>query len=313
LPIGFAWWAFRNIKNYDIVYCHDFFTFQNIVSGVFCSIYNVPFIIQPHGTLSIIGRRAKSTYAKNIFLFLIKPIIKKASALIALTENEKISISSACPEAESKIVIIPNGIDFDQFSNIENIDIKNTYNIPRHNKVIGFLGRIQFIKGIDISIEILAHLKNKLDFTFLIIGPDEGDQKRLQKMAEALGIADRIIFTGIITGERKLSTIKGCDLFLLNSRSEGLPMTVLEIAALGIPQIISKNSNVPEIENCHCGYVVDNNNPKKASELVLRILCDNELWQKLSTNSKNLIEHTFSLKNTATKLNNVLKNIVKEK
>jgi glycosyltransferase involved in cell wall biosynthesis len=53
----------------------------------------------------------------------------------------------------------------------------------------------------------------------------------LERKAEALGIADKVIWYGLVSGEEKWNMLASSDLFLFLSRSEGLPMTILEALA----------------------------------------------------------------------------------
>ena len=302
LPISFYFWAKKNIKNFDIVHCHDFFTLQNIIISHFCKKHEVPFFIQPHGTLSPVRQKAKMQFAKKIFLKLFNKTLKNSKSIIALTENEKQEIISIDKDLENKTIIIPNGIKTAEFENINRINLHKEYNLPEENKIIGYFGRIQYIKGIDISLKILAKIKNKINFTYLIIGPDEGEKEKLEKQIEELGLNKNVIFTGILTGNKKWQTIKSCDLFLFTSRNEGLPMTILEIATLGIPQVLSKDCHVPEIEKYDGGFEFNLNEEEKIAEKIVEIISDEQERQFLGNNSKKLIQEYFNLEKTVSKL-----------
>lgn len=306
LPFGFYFWAKNNIKNFDAVHCHDFFTFQNIVVAHFCKKYSIPFIVQPHGTLSPIRQNARFKIIKKIFLNLFKNVLKNSKNIIALTENEKREIITIDKYLDEKIEIIPNGLRLEEFENIEKIDLHQKYNIPKENKIIGYIGRIQYIKGIDISLEILAQLKNKINFTYLIIGPDEGEKKNLEIQLKKLGLDNNIIFTGILRGNEKLETIKSCNTFLFTSRNEGLPMTILEIAALGVPQIISKNCHVPEIEKSEAGFEIRLEKKDIFVERILLLLNNQAMSEKFSENSRKMIAKNFNLKNICDKLEKMI-------
>ena len=307
LPFGFYFWAKKNIQNFDVVHCHDFFTLQNIVVAHFCKKYSIPFIIQPHGTLSPVRQKAKFKIIKKIFLKLFKDVLKNSKNIIALTENEKTEIISIDSNLENKITVIPNGLRMKEFENIKKIDLHEKYNIPKENKIIGYIGRIQYIKGIDISLEILAKLKNKINFTYLIIGPDEDEKKNLENKIKKLHLENNVIFAGILSGKEKLETIKSCDIFLFTSRNEGLPMAILEIAALGVPQIISKNCNVPEIEKFGGGFEFSLNKKNKIAGKILEILSNQEDRTSLGKKSTNIIKEHFSLEKSVSRLEDTMK------
>ena len=180
-------------------------------------------------------------------------------------------------------------------------------------KIIAFLGRIQFIKGIDYILKVLPKIKTNHKVIFLIIGPDEGEKIKLIAQAKNLQIDKKILFVGQLNGKEKLETIKSCDLFLLLSRSEGLPISVLEIAALGIPQIVSKQCNMPEIEKYHAGYIVNKNNSFLIAQKIAMILSDKNEWHTLSTNAKIMCKEKFSFDNIVSTYEKMLSKIYHEK
>ncbi len=307
LPVGFYKWAKKYIQSFDVVYCHDYFTLQNIITSHFCNKFGVPFIVQPHGSLSPVRQKARFKNIKRLFISLFRNVLKHSKHIVALTQNEKSEISSIYPDLTNKIEVISNGININEFSSITKIDLHTKYGIRPGNKIIAYIGRIQYIKGVDISLQILADLKNQLDFTYLIIGPDEGEKANLEKLIHSSGLTNHVIFTGLLEGEIKLQTIKSCDLFLFTSRSEGLPMTILEVAALGIPQIISENCNVPEIHTNHAGFEINLERKDIARTLILNILHDNDLYMQLSLNSVTMTNQLFDLKSVCNKIENILK------
>ena len=295
LPAGFYTWLKNNVSAYDIAYCHDYFTLQNIITSHFCRKYNVPYMVQPHGTLALVRQKARFKNIKYLFHAIFKNVLKHAKYIVALTLNEKIEISTIYSNAKSKIKVIPNGINMNEFIAISKYDLHSKFGIPEANKIIAYIGRIQYIKGIDISLTILSAIKNKLNFTFLIIGPDEGEKYKLEQQIIALGLKNQVLFTGQLEGMEKLMTIKSCDLFLFTSRSEGLPMTVLEVAALGVPQIISENCNVPELAITKAGFVIKEDQIDIATDLILKILEDQDLQDSLSLNAVKMVRKYFDL------------------
>jgi glycosyltransferase involved in cell wall biosynthesis len=302
LPIGFYSWCRDNIQNFDIVHCHDFFTYQNIVIAHFCKKYDVPFIVQPHGTLSPVRQNARFRGAKQLFMNFFSDVLERSKNIIALTKNEKEEICLINNVLKDRVEIIPNGIKMEEFENIHKIDLHEKYSIPKENKIIGYVGRLQYIKGIDISLGILAHLKSKIDFTYLIIGPDEGEKEKLEKIIEKLGLVDNVIFSGILTGKEKLEVMKSCGIFLFTSRNEGLPITILEVAALGVPQIISKNCHVPEIEEYQGGFEIDLEDTVRYTESIVRILLDADTSKNMSLRAREIATKIFNFNDIIKKI-----------
>lgn len=301
-PLGFKRWLKQNILNYDVVHIHELFTYQSIVTSQLCRKHHKPYVIQPHGSLFRVASRSRFYLIKNLIIKRFTSLVLGSNAVIVLNGKERKGVTDILPQVVSKIKIVPNGLDLNEFDNIERIDLHRLYNIPRQNKIIAFIGRIKFIKGLDISLRALASIKNDIDFTFLIIGPDEGEKSNLEKIADRLEIRDRVIFTGLISGTKKLETLKSADLSLLLSRSEGQPTTLLESAALGLPIICSRESNLPEVEKYRAGFVVDNE--QQAEEKIKLILNSAQMRRQFSQNALGLAE-SFNISKCAQMLINI--------
>jgi glycosyltransferase involved in cell wall biosynthesis len=235
-------------------------------------------------------------------------ILTNARHIIALTEEERKSILSIDGELAAKVVMVPNGLNLQEFATVKKINLHEKYEIPAGSKIVGFIGRLTFIKGIDISLEALSHIKDKVKFVFLIIGPDEGYGDRLKLLARKLNIDDKVIFTGILNGEEKYSTIKSCDLFLLTSRDEGLPMTVLEVAALGVPQVISSESNVPELAEYKAGYIHSIHDVAGFAKSVEKVLNNEKERQFLGQNALKMVDELFNIKKTISAIEGLMVN-----
>lgn len=234
-------------------------------------------------------------------------VLKNPKYIVALTENEKSEIASIEKLLGDKIKVIPNGLNLKEFENIEKIDLHKKYNLPEKNKIIGYVGRIQHIKGLDISLEILAGLKNKLDFTYMIVGPNEDERNNLENIIKKLGLGKNVIFTGILEGKEKLETMKSWDLFLFTSRNEGLPMTILEIATLGVPQIISKECHVPEVEKYEAGFEINLKDKNIFIEKLSLLLNAIDLNEKFFHNSTKMLRDCFDIKIVCNKIEKILK------
>lgn len=261
----------NNISNYDIVHIHDILNLPAIWASKSAKKNNIKYFIHPHGTLSDTRVQAKRSFTKKIVLKTFHKMLDQATGIFALTKQEETEIAKY--SNNKNIFHLPNGLDLTEFENIQKIDLHKKYNLEKNCTIFTFLGRIQYIKGLDIAFKLLAEY-NKINQNrvYLIIGPDEGEQDKLEKLAEELGIADKIIWYGMSSGIEKLSLLASGDVFLFTSRAEGFPMTILEALASGLPAFISTGCNLPEIKEAKCGSVVVNeevgNNVRKLEEIV---------------------------------------------
>lgn len=305
--IGFSRWLKNNLDNFDIVHIHELFTYQSIITSRLCLSRKKPYLIQPHGSLFSVARRSRFSFIKDIIINRSATLLFQSNSVVVLNEKERKDVTTLLPELKSKIVIVPNGLNLGEFREIKKVDLCKRYHIPKERKIIAFIGRIKFIKGLDIAFKVLAGLKKDLKFTFLIIGPDEGEKDNLRQLAKELGLTDRIVYAGLLSGAEKLEILKSADLSLLLSRSEGLPTTLLESAALGLPIVCSTKANLPEVDEFKAGYIV--NNEKETAEKIKTILTDAKLQAKLAKNALKLAGH-FDLTKRAERLIEVYQSIL---
>jgi glycosyltransferase involved in cell wall biosynthesis len=121
--------------------------------------------------------------------------------------------------------------------------------------VIGLVGRLSHEKGADLLLAALAQPEPAARKWECRIAGDGPERSRLERMADALGIADRVRFLGHITDLPELYS--ATDLIVLPSRSEGLPNVLLEALYAGRPVLASAVGGIPEVLNPECAdYLV---------------------------------------------------------
>jgi glycosyltransferase involved in cell wall biosynthesis len=268
LPRGFARWCEQHLREFDVIHCHDFYTALNVTVARLAPQYGVPYIVQPHGALNPDRRKAKFSFIKKIFLRAFKNVLLSAASIIASTDFEKEeSIGSAVPSCREKTLVIPNGLDVSQLSTPhKGMEVHRKLGIGKNEKMLIYFGRIQYIKGIDITLRALALVD--LPFKFLILGRDDGMLPKLKNLVNTLGLTDRVIFHEPTFGQAMKDILSSADLFLFNSRSEALPMTVLDAAAAGLPSILSPYCHVPEVATYGAGIVLEENSPKATASAI---------------------------------------------
>lgn len=158
---GYINYLYKNLKYFDTVHMHVYRTFQNIVIYFFCKIYNIPYIMDAHGSVPYFKNKK---FLKKIFDFFIgKKILKDAKYLIAETEVGKKEYLDLLPTLDhNKIKIISPPFDTDEFEEVfEKNKFRNEQLISHKTKIITFLGRIHYIKGVDFLIEGFAYFLKK--------------------------------------------------------------------------------------------------------------------------------------------------------
>ncbi len=121
-----------------------------------------------------------------------------------------------------------------------------------------FLGRIHRKKGCDLLIEAYAKAVGAApDWRLIMAGPDAtGWRPELEALAERLGVADRILWTGSLGGDLKWGAFHAAEAFVLPSHQENFGIAVAEAMACSLPALISNKVNIwREIEQWKGGLV----------------------------------------------------------
>ena len=151
----------------------------------------------------------------------VKPLRRGKSRLKeVLTEKERTDFYPY-KVLDRQIVSIPNGINFEDYKYKDNKFFKNKFNVSK--KIILFLGRLNYIKGPDLLINAFIDLKEKVnDYQLVIIGPDEGMRREMEKNVNKSDNPDDIIFAGYIGGQEKSKAYNAADLVVIPSRQEAM-------------------------------------------------------------------------------------------
>lgn len=136
-----------------------------------------------------------------------------------------------------------------------------------------FLGRLAYPKKIDLLINAYAALPKTLQKSaqLTIIG-DGPDRTALEHKVRTLQLPIPISFLQT-THEAAMQEMRRSDIFILLSKHEGFPMTILEAMAAGLPVIASKVGGIPEMIDAACGMLVENKT-KVVTEALVRLIED---------------------------------------
>lgn len=217
----------------------------------------VPYVISPHGMLDPWTLR-QSKLKKQIYLALrLRRNLNRATALSFTTKTEQELVKPLGLKPPG--VVESLGIDLDEFDELpEPGTFRKRYPQLADRRMLIFLSRIHYKKGLDLLIPAFAALKDT-NTCLVIAGPDSKDnyQAKVEAMAREHGVDDRVIFTGMLYGRERIEAMADADLFVLSSYQENFGVVVIEALAAGTPVVISDQVNIHhEITASEMGEVV---------------------------------------------------------
>jgi glycosyltransferase involved in cell wall biosynthesis len=253
------------VRDTDVAHGHGLYVAPNLIFGREARRQRRALVYHVHGMFEpyILQR---SRWKKRLVHWLFEDRnIRTVRFWRALTATEADQI--AATGARQPIAVIPNGLDVAQFNRPADPDrpIRTPLveRLTKRSRRLLFLGRIHPKKGLTLLLPAWAGICPKaMDWELVIAGPDEGGHlAEIRASAAALGIEERVIFTGLVQGEEKVRLLYSADAFVLPSFSEGLPMSVLEALACEVPVVATRESNVGDLMadgvGWECGASVD--------------------------------------------------------
>lgn len=239
VPLGFPGAVSQAVPRFDVVHLHEVRSLLNVWALPSLLRHQAPYIVTPHGGLpSGLGRAALKRLYDALYG---RRLLERACRLHVLTDMERQQLLDlGLPPGY--ITLIPNGIDsaaFDASVDVESF--KRRYDIPLDNPVVGFLGRLNAIKGLDFLIDAFADvLAAHPEAILLIAGPDDGARPALEAQIAQLGIGSSVRFTGMLSRDAdKAAAYRASWVYVLPSRYENLPTTVLEALLNAVPCILT--------------------------------------------------------------------------
>ncbi len=173
-----------------------------------------------------------------------------------------------------KVPIIYNGIDIANFSPKMHMKTQDMYTIINVASLTKRKNQALLIEAFDLV------LKKKADVKLVFVGDGE-EKSNLQSYAEKYKISDRVEFTGIISEVQKW--LSKADIFVLCSFFEGMPLSIIEAMAVGLPVIGTAVGGIPDIvEDGVNGFLVPSNDAVKLSMALLKLIEDKELRSQMS-------------------------------
>jgi L-malate glycosyltransferase len=185
---------------------------------------------------------------------------------------------------EHKILVISNGIDPTAYG-------ERQYS-PRPRR-IGMIACLREEKRIDVLLAAGPRILAEYPDAEFVIAGDGTCRQALEAQARELGIASRVTFLGHRDDVPEL--LSTMDLFVLPSRSEAFPNSIMEAMAAGLPVVASAVGGIPElVSEGRTGHLVRPGSPTALAEGLLRLLGDPERAEAFGREGRRTIERTYS-------------------
>jgi len=182
------------------------------------------------------------------------------------------------------------------------------------------VGRQVAMKGTVYVIRAFARLAQQIPGVELVIIGDGPLRKRMQSLAQSLGLTERIRFLGALPHQQVMTWMRKAAMLVLPSvrtrtgRNEGLGMVLLEAAATGVPMIGSRQGGIPEaISDGETGLLVSERNDEELAAAMNTLLNDPAMRLHMGQQARTLVERRFDIRRQTAKLERHYENTLSSK
>ena len=284
---GLILWCRKNLKQYDVVHMHAYRTFQNIVLYYYCRKYNIPYVIDAHGSVPYSTRKI---FIKKLFdKFIGKSLLENASVLLAESKKGVEEYKKNTPDlSDHKLKIIYTSFDLEEFANLPERGVfRKLQGLSSETNIVMFVGRLHPIKGLDFLIKSFAKfVSNSPNSKLYLVGEDGGTgyKASLVNLVKEYQLKDLVVFPGFLAGDDKLSAIIDDSVLVQCSWQEQGPRVPFDAVLLGTPIIVTKHTGSGElVTQFDAGQVVEYNNTEQLSQS-LKSVIDNLEYARNRTN-----------------------------
>jgi poly(glycerol-phosphate) alpha-glucosyltransferase len=232
----------------NLIHIHGLWTYPSIANIRYAS-RGHPYIVSPHGMLDPWALR-NSRWKKAIALALFERLnLNRAACLHAVCMSELHAIREM--GLRNPVCVVPNGVALPDLLD-PRPEAHQLLQMQPGQRVLLHLGRIHPKKGLGELIDALHIVarsqQHEDEWVLRVVGWDTSAkyQRELERKVTRLGLNGRIRFLGPMYGPDKATALRTASAFVLASRSEGMPIAVLEAWAHGLPVIMTAECNLPE-------------------------------------------------------------------
>lgn len=281
------------LHNIDIVHAH--MPKAHVLAGLAARLTGIPAVATVHG-MNITSHELG--------------IWRAVSSTLVTVCQEAYTQALAMGVHPDRVHLIPNGVDVEMFHpDSDGSAFRASINVPADAPLVGFVGRLEWEKGPDQFLRAaeMVH-RRRPDVYFALVGQG-GMRNDLLNLAERLGIGDRVRFAGVRAN--MVDVYPAFDIVASSSRSEGMPLSILEAMACGRAVVALAVGGVTEIiESEGTGYIVSACDWENQSWRMLDLLDQPERITRMGQAARRRAEDMFDIRLSATRTADLFRQLV---
>lgn len=277
---------------FDVIHAHDWLVAY--AAKTLKNSYDIPIVATIHATES--GRNSGIHDETQRYINDTEWMLTyEATEVIVNSNYMKRELQYQFGLPFEKINVVPNGINVNMFSGVErDYDFRRQY-AADHEKIILFMGRLVYEKGVQHLVSAMPKILAGYHDAKLVIAGKGGMTDELKAQVNAMGISNKVYFTGYMDAKQVCKMYKCADVSVFPSTYEPFGIVALEAMLSGTPVVVSDIGGLNEIvnhgENGMKSYA---GNPNSIADSILALLYDPQLSANVVKNAKNMVKNEYN-------------------
>jgi len=249
-----------------------------------CRLFGVRVIFHLHGS------EFEDYYNRAGFLYraVVRYVLNSADYVFVLSRYWQAFLQTIC---DNRNIVIVNNFPSSRF---EKLREPRAYD-ERHNLNFLFLGYLGQRKGIYDLIDAVASIREELPAGFCIHVGGNGEQAEVERRIAQRNVADFFQVHGWVSGDQKESLLQQCNVLLLPSYNEGMPIAILEAFAAGLTVISTRVGGIPDlISDDSVGLLIDAGDTRRLADCIRTLLQTPALIETTAANAGRVYSEHFS-------------------
>jgi len=259
-----------------------------------------PTVVTIHDVIYLACREDLPSFVGRMYYrAMMAAAVRRADRIITDSEYSKRDIQRFFKAEDDRLDVIYPGVDQSIRKNVDSVklcEVKSRLGIV--SPYLIYTGIYKLRKN---HAGLLQAFKTFVDrgghAQLVIAGPMEDGEEMLRRLAQVLGVADRVVFTGFVEDGDLPALYSGASVYACPSLYEGFGFTVLEAMACGVPVVCSRESSLPEVAGSAALYA-DARNPQEFGNALYQAFCDQALRAMLVNKGTNNLQR-FQWKHAA--------------
>jgi len=306
-------WLKEHAERYDAVMVEGLWQFHGFATWRALRRKDVPYFVFTHGMLSPWFKKAYPL--KHLKKWLYWPwaeyqVLRHAKAVLFTTDEERLLSRESFWLYRCREAVIGYGtVRLSGDSDAQREKFLASYPELRGRRIFLFLSRIHEVKGCDLLVAAFAKVATRdTNLRLVMAGPDQtGWKDELVALAVHLGVADRIVWTGMISGDLKWGAYHAAEVFVLPSHQENFGVVVAEALSCRLPVLISNKVNIwREVEAEGAGIVAEDDLAGAETMLTRWLDMDDGSRSEMRTRTQVCFDRHFEIGKAAERLSRLV-------